>query len=136
MDKQTVEVRWLVAVALVLCALIIGYNVFYVPDASIPQVQTDISSSSNAESDLESTAEPESENASSGTSQSVVTGKININTATAEELDELPGVGPAIAAKIIAYRESNGNFRSPEEIMNVSGIGEKTFAKMKDMITV
>ena len=122
MDKQTVEVRWLVAVALVPCALIIGYNVFYVPDVSIPQVQTDISSSSIAESDLESTAEPESESASSGISQSVVTGKININTATAEELDELPGVGPAIAAKIIAYRESNGNFRSPEEIMNVSGI--------------
>ena len=61
---------------------------------------------------------------------------VNINTASEEELDTLPGIGPAIAAEIIAYREENGPFRSPEEIMSVNRIGEKTFEKMKAYITV
>lgn len=59
---------------------------------------------------------------------------VNINTADSELLQLLPGVGPAIAERIIAYREEYGNFSRTEEIMNVSGIGEKTFEKMKDMI--
>ena len=61
---------------------------------------------------------------------------VNINTATAEELDVLPGIGPALAGRIIAYRESNGPFESIEEIMEVSGIGEAKFAELKDQITV
>jgi len=63
-------------------------------------------------------------------------GKININTADAVELQELDGVGPATADKIIEYREQNGRFSSAEDIKNVSGIGEKTFEKMKDDIKV
>lgn len=51
---------------------------------------------------------------------------VNVNTATAEELDVLPGVGPAIAARIIAYREENGPFTTLESLMDVSGIGEST----------
>ncbi|MEJ5256863.1 MAG: ComEA family DNA-binding protein [Fervidobacterium sp.] len=61
--------------------------------------------------------------------------KININTAGIEELQKLPGIGPAKAQEIINYRTKNGPFRSIDEIMNVKGIGEKTFEKMKDMIT-
>ena len=64
------------------------------------------------------------------------TGKVNINTATAEELDTLPGIGPAIAQRIIEYRQTNGPFQSIEEIKNVSGIGDKLFEKLKDLITV
>ena len=64
------------------------------------------------------------------------TGQININTATAEELDTLPGIGPAKAAAIIAWREENGPFRYPEELIQVSGIGEATLAKLLDQITV
>lgn len=60
--------------------------------------------------------------------------KININTATAEELDTLPGVGPSRANDIIAYRDSNGGFSSVEDLKNVSGIGDKTFEKLKDSI--
>jgi competence protein ComEA len=62
--------------------------------------------------------------------------KININTATAEELDALPNIGPARAADIIAYRESHGGFQSIEELKNIKGIGDKYFEEMKDLITV
>jgi len=61
---------------------------------------------------------------------------ININTALAEELDKLPNIGPARAADIISYREENGGFQSIEELKNISGIGDKTFEEMKDLVTV
>lgn len=57
--------------------------------------------------------------------------KININTADAKLLDELPGVGPVLAERIVQYRESNGFFSKPEELVNVKGIGEK---KLKDIL--
>lgn len=62
--------------------------------------------------------------------------RVNLNTATLEELDALPGVGPSTAKNIIAYRETHGGFAAPEEIMNVKRIGEKTFDKLKAHITV
>lgn len=64
------------------------------------------------------------------------TRKININTASLEELVLLPGIGNALALRIIAYRESNGSFRSISEIKNVSGIGEEIFLQIKQYITV
>ncbi len=63
-------------------------------------------------------------------------GKININTATQEELTSLSGIGEAKAKSIIKYREENGNFKSIEDIMKVSGISENLFAKIKENITV
>lgn len=63
-------------------------------------------------------------------------GKININTAGPDELDRLPGVGPATAAKIIEYRKASGGFNSPEELMNVKGIAEKKFADMQPYVVV
>lgn len=69
----------------------------------------------------------------SGTSQSK---RININTADSETLQQLTGVGPATAEKIINYRNENGKFKAIEDIKNVSGIGDKTFEKFKDKITV
>lgn len=62
--------------------------------------------------------------------------QININTASAEELDTLPGVGPAVAKRILAYRQEKGNFPNIEAIKEVKGIGEGMFAKLKDKITV
>ena len=62
-------------------------------------------------------------------------GLININTANSAELQKLSGVGPVTADKIIAYRNEYGEFKAIEELMNVSGIGEKTFAKLKNTIT-
>jgi competence protein ComEA len=61
---------------------------------------------------------------------------ININTASLEELDTLPGIGLATAQKIIDYRDQNGPFQQIEDIMNVSGVGPATFDQIKDLITV
>ena len=62
--------------------------------------------------------------------------QIDINTATPEQLQLIPGIGEAIAKRIIDYRTENGVFESIEEIMNVSGIGEKKFEQMKPYIKV
>lgn len=63
-------------------------------------------------------------------------GKVNINTASAEELETLVRVGPVYADRIIDYRENNGPFEKPEDIMNVSGIGLKTYELNKHRIVV
>ena len=63
-------------------------------------------------------------------------GKININTATQAQLETLPGIGPSKAASIIKYREENGHFYSIDDLLNISGIGNKTLAAMSDLITV
>lgn len=75
-------------------------------------------------------------NQNQSTSSSQPTGKININSATAAQLDSLPGIGPAYAGRIIEYRDSHGGFKSINEIQNVKGIGPKTFEKFKDKITI
>jgi competence protein ComEA len=62
--------------------------------------------------------------------------KININTASAEELAQLKGIGPSHAAKIVAYREKNGPFKMPEDLVQVSGIGQKTFEANQELIIV
>ena len=61
---------------------------------------------------------------------------VNINTATQAELESLPGIGPVLAQRIIAYRESNGPFTTIEDIIDVSGIAQSTFDLIKDLITV
>jgi len=63
-------------------------------------------------------------------------GKININTASETELDSLSGIGPTYAKRIIEYRNAHGGFKGIDEVKNVKGIGEKTFLKFKDNITI
>ena len=63
-------------------------------------------------------------------------GKININTADINKLKEIPGIGDVKANSIIMYRESNGNFKSIEDLKNIDGIGEKTFEKIKNNIKI
>ncbi|MEA1986760.1 MAG: helix-hairpin-helix domain-containing protein [Candidatus Marinimicrobia bacterium] len=62
--------------------------------------------------------------------------KININTGNLEELEKISYIGPSKARKIIEYRNANGNFKSLREIINVKGIGEKTFEKIKEQIEI
>ena len=62
--------------------------------------------------------------------------KVNINTATIAELEALPGIGPAKAEAIVKYRETNGNFKSTADLVQVKGIGEKILAKISEEIEV
>lgn len=61
---------------------------------------------------------------------------VNLNTATSAELETLPGVGAKMAARILEYRQKKGPFKKVEELMNVQGIGEKNFLKLKPQLTV
>ena len=63
-------------------------------------------------------------------------GKVNINTATVEQLTTLPGVGPKLAARIVEYRQKSGSFRSTHDLLNVQGIGEKNYAKLESFLSV
>lgn len=103
------------------------------PDANqitqiIPSTVVNVADASMIVTQTESAADP--------TVVPVEDNRVNLNTATLEELDALPGVGPSTAKNIIAYREAHGGFAAPEEIMNVKRIGEKTFDKLKAHITV
>ena len=66
----------------------------------------------------------------------VMDNQVNLNTATQAELETLPGIGPSKAIAIIEYRETTGKFQQIEDLKNISGIGDKTFEKLQDSITV
>ena len=63
-------------------------------------------------------------------------GKVNLNTGSLEDLQKLPGIGPAMAERVIAWRKENGGFQNAEDLLQVSGIGEKKFAKIQPFIIV
>ena len=69
-------------------------------------------------------------------SEPVVPGQIRINSASRSELETLPGIGPALAERIIIYRQTHGGFSSVDELLNVSGIGEKKLADIRERITL
>ena len=88
------------------------------------------------ESPVALTPEPSASASPSASAAPVKSGKVDLNTATAEELMTLPGIGEKRAAAIIAYREANGPFLIPEELTEVDGIGEGILAGLIDQVTV
>lgn len=74
--------------------------------------------------------------ASGGSARGTPGGKVNLNVADASALETLPRVGPSLAARILAWRDANGRFTSIEDLMSVSGIGDKTFAGLRDLVTI
>lgn len=86
--------------------------------------------------EADAAAGAESDGGGGATGASSAGGKVNLNRATAAELDALPGVGPSTAEKIVADREANGPFRTVEDLKRVSGIGDKKFADLADLVCV
>ena len=76
------------------------------------------------------------EKASKPKESSAAVGPLNLNTATAAQLEKLPGIGARTARLIVEHRQKNGGFKKVEELMNIKGIGEKAFLKLKPMVTV
>lgn len=68
--------------------------------------------------------------------KATATTPVNLNTATQAQLETLPGVGAKAAQRILEYRQKNGSFKKIEDLMNVKGIGEKAFLKLKPLLTV
>ena len=62
-------------------------------------------------------------------------GKINLNTATADQLTAVPGIGEKLAARIVEHRQKNGSFKSVQELMNVKGVGEKSLGKLEPFLS-
>ncbi len=102
----------------------------------IDELNKTILEAKNASPIVETRSYTKSSGQVAGEQSSRVNGKININSASSSELDSLPGIGASYAARIIEYRESNGGFKSIDEIKNIKGIGDKTFDKLKDLISV
>ena len=102
------------------------------PELSDACIESSSSASDVSENDSESSKETTKENSK----QTNTNKKISINTGTLEELQTLDGIGETKAKAIIGYRETNGAFKKIEEIKNVSGIGDSTYEKIKDRITI
>ena len=85
---------------------------------------------------LPGTAAAQSKSAARSAARPASTAIVNLNTASATDLEGLPGIGAKTAARILDYRQKNGPFKKVEELMNVRGVGEKNFLKLKPQITV
>lgn len=136
MKQRNIEIAMLlVAVAFIAFCLGLFIGKRHEPDVvtittelALPQTDAPASQPASEES---GESEPPTESAAA-----YISGRLNINTATAQELATLPGIGEKLAQRIVAYRESNGPFSSVEELCSVSGIGEKRLDAIREYITV
>lgn len=133
----------LVLIAFVLAAMaMVGFysdqpmNIYVVSSALESESRGETAVSSAVEA--ASTSEPEEllESETGGTQEILVEKSIDLNHAGKEELEKLPGIGPVLAERILKYRGEYGDFQEIEEVMKVSGIGEKIFGKIQDFIFV
>lgn len=136
--KLSTEEKLLAAVAGVFIVAVFALNFLSLPsDNTIQMEESPVLSLPSARTPSEMGASSgASESRSPAGAQSKPAGKININTASKDELDLLPGIGASKAQAIIDYREANGPFASLEELMEVKGIGKATYDGLKDFITL
>lgn len=122
------RIQWLTAVSLAFTVFIAGMFVlrnFGRPHRNSLSLRSETSA-----------AAVSAEQTASATESPVPEGPVNLNTATLEQLDTLPGIGPSLARSIIDYREAYGPFQSVGDLMNVTGIGEKRMEAIWNLVTV
>lgn len=124
------KVAWAIYAVLVLAA-VFALGWFLGSSRTPAQIQVTVAETAQA-------AAPKSETSSTAPAVKSEDGPVivDLNTADQEDLETLPGIGPELAARILAYRETIGAFVSKEQIMDVEGIGEKRYADMEQLITV
>lgn len=128
MEEETRQARFIIGMALLICVLIVLSNYFASPAVQLI-LPSESAQTETSETEAVSTSETENTPAEQ-------TGKVNINTATAEELQTLPGIGETLADRILSYRAANGAFTDIRQLMEVEGIGEKKFEAIANLITV
>lgn len=120
-NHEKLTIRILISTAIAMAAMILCYNAVFVP--KMPPISVSVSG--------------ETIKSPSDSYENTQVEKVNINTADKDTLSEnLTGIGPAIAERIISYRNHYGGFQTINELKNVKGIGDKIFEKIKDNITV
>lgn len=138
MKRRRVEIGCVVLLA-VLAAFTLGFflgSESSRPDVTVETVAEALPVPAEVVSKVPAEAASEAPAASGTEAPETALGRIDLNTATQEELETLPGIGPVLAGRILDYREAYGPFVTVEQIMEVEGVGEKRFEALKEWITV
>jgi comEA protein len=138
-EKNSEKVKERIGIIL-LVGIVFLAGVILIRDKEVPIKETNNSSFSSSETENSknnnSSQQPANSKEVKSASTETKTGKININSASIEDLDTLPGIGEVTAQKIIDYRTKNGKFKTVEEIKEVNGIGEAKFNAIKNLISI